>query len=156
MGNSFSHPPHVAAWSRVSVLPVYASISEEQETSVLGNWPHYHKPPSCKYENGFIWIDWVIFTLDKTCMHCFICVYPGWVLKIFNDLYVSWNALCMTGSGVICFVCKNLFAMCKYTHFSTGQYKNCSWSTNFLQNTRCARRSRCYLVRWWEVQQLEW
>jgi hypothetical protein len=37
------------------------------------------------------------------------------------------------------FLCKNLFAGCKYTHFSTEEYKNCSWSTNFLQNTRCAR-----------------
>jgi hypothetical protein len=55
--------------------------------------------------------------------------------------------------GTFFFFCKNLFAMCKYTHFSTGQYKNCFWSTNFLQNTRCARGSRCYLVRWWEVQQ---
>jgi hypothetical protein len=25
---------------------------------------------------------------------------------------------------------KNLFARSKYTHFSTGKYKNCSWSTN--------------------------
>jgi hypothetical protein len=31
----------------------------------------------------------------------------------------------------------NLFAICKYTHCGTGQYKNCSWATNFLQNTRC-------------------
>jgi hypothetical protein len=24
----------------------------------------------------------------------------------------------------------NLFASCKYTHFSIGQYQNCSWLTN--------------------------
>jgi len=29
MGNSFSHPSHVATRSRVSVLSVYASVSEE-------------------------------------------------------------------------------------------------------------------------------
>jgi hypothetical protein len=29
MGNSFSYPPHVKTWSRISVLPMYVSIHKE-------------------------------------------------------------------------------------------------------------------------------
>jgi hypothetical protein len=34
---------------------------------------------------------------------------------------------------------KNLFARCKYMHFSTGQYKIVPGQPIYLQNTRCAR-----------------
>jgi hypothetical protein len=41
--------------------------------------------------------------------------------------------------GLTVFCSKNLFARCKYTHFSTGQYKIVPVQPIYLQNTRCAR-----------------
>jgi hypothetical protein len=37
------------------------------------------------------------------------------------------------------FFYKNVFARCKYIHFSTGQYKIVPVQPIYLQNTRCAR-----------------
>jgi hypothetical protein len=37
------------------------------------------------------------------------------------------------------FFCENLFARCKYTHFSTGHYKIVPGQPIYLQNTHCAR-----------------
>jgi hypothetical protein len=34
-----------------------------------------------------------------------------------------------------------------YLHFSTGQYKNCSWSTNLPVEHSLCEGSRCYPVR---------
>jgi hypothetical protein len=79
-----------------------------------------------------------------------------WIFKKWDEC-IDWIGLAQRRDRwqafFFFFFWKNLFARCKYTHCSTGPYKNCSCSTNFLQNTRCARGSRCYLVRWWEVQQ---
>jgi hypothetical protein len=44
----------------------------------------------------------------------------------------GWRGMpgCWHAPQLFFFFYKNLFARSKYTHFSTGKYKNCSWPTN--------------------------
>jgi hypothetical protein len=47
--------------------------------------------------------------------------------------------LTLEGGEEFFFFIKILFARSKYTHFSTGKYKNCSWSTNLPAETLVVR-----------------
>jgi hypothetical protein len=81
-----------------------------------------------------------------------------WLLFIYlllRLLHVSTLMCHLQGLSFILFFYKNLFARSKYirVHLSTGQYKNCSWSTNLPAEHWLCEGSRCYPVRWWQVQQ---
>jgi hypothetical protein len=75
----------------------------------------------CVYAYGYT-------SIKASVCNMYVCVY----LCMYVCMHVCMYVLCTYVYMYVCafFFYKNLFARSKYTHFSTGKYKNCSWSTN--------------------------